>query len=79
MSILKTHNTRRTLQAMAERHRKDARTLAMLQAEALLEPSNGGGALAFGVYSLQVCVVDLKKVIDGLENLTEPEAPKGAE
>lgn len=77
MSILKTHNTRRTLEAMAERHRKDARTLAMLCAEAIMEPTNEEAGCA--LYKIQVCIFDLKKMTAQLESIAAPAAPEGAE
>lgn len=76
MSILKTHNTRRTLEAMAERHRKDARTLAMLHAEVQLDPGELQiGALQALTWSGQV----LKTNAENLVDLAAQEAPEGAE
>lgn len=76
MSTLKTHNTRRTLEAMAERHRKDARTLAMLHAEVQLDPGEPQiRALQALTWSVQV----LKTNAENLADLAAPEAPEGAE
>jgi hypothetical protein len=73
MSILKTHNTRRTLQAMAERHRKDARTLAMLHAEIQLEPGE------MPIVTLQAITWSTQILKTNAENLENLAAPEGDE
>lgn len=73
MLTIKTHNTRRTLEAMAKRHREDARTLAKILSEVLLDD----GETQDGVLTvLSVALKHLKNDAERLENLA---APEGAE
>lgn len=75
MFTLKNHNTRRTLEAMAERHRKDARTLALLHAEVLLEPDSATSQ----ANELKTLEWTVQLIKTNINNISELAAPEGAE